>query len=133
MKSVIKEIFIILLLTIAICLILGVLFYEYIPNTKIVPSTVEAYETSNTIKEEISQEIVNYPKQNMTYEITDSDLTLYKKSDSYDSGKANPFAKYTVEPTNDTNVTTTNTQVGTNSTVENPDSTDQFFNNTGLK
>jgi len=64
MKSIVKEIFIILLLCIAVCLVFGVIFYDYIPNNKVVPSTVEAYKTSNTIKDEISQEIVDYPKYN---------------------------------------------------------------------
>ena len=85
MKSIVKEIFIILLLCIAVCLVFGVIFYDYIPNNKVVPSTVEAYKTSNTIKDEISQEIVDYPKQNITLEITDSDLTIKKQDKSYES------------------------------------------------
>ena len=137
MKSIIKEIFIILLLCIAICLIFGIVFYEYIPNSKVVPSTVEAYVTSNTIKDEISQEIVNYPKQNYTYEITNSDLTLYKELDSYDQGKANPFSTYSGDAENTLdNEVNTNTGTGTNTntnTNKNPDSSDLFFNSTGLK
>ena len=128
MKSVIKEILIILLLCSAICLILGVIFYEYIPNNKVVPSTVEQYKTANTVKEEINQEVVEYQKQNITFEVTDSDLTRYKKTDTYNPGKANPFAasSNTIENTN----TTTG---GSTTTNTNPDSTDHFFNNTGLK
>ena len=53
MKSILKEIIIILLLCVVILLILGVIFYDYIPTNKVVPSTVEAYQTSNTIKDEI--------------------------------------------------------------------------------
>ena len=41
MKSIVKEIFIILLLCIALCLVFGVIFYDYIPNNKVVPSTDE--------------------------------------------------------------------------------------------
>ena len=63
MKSVLKEIIIILLLCCAICLILGVVFYDYIPTNKVIPSTVEPYTTSNTIKEEINQEITEFQKQ----------------------------------------------------------------------
>lgn len=128
MKSIIKEILIILLLCLAICLILGVIFYEYIPNNKVVPSTVEQYKTANTVKEEINQEVVEYQKQNITFEVTDSDLTRYKKTDTYNPGKANPFAvsSNTIEKTN----TTTG---GSTTTNTNPDSTDHFFNNTGLK
>ncbi len=131
MKAIIKEIFIILLLCIAVCLIFGIVFYEYIPNNKVIPSTVEAYVTSNTIKEEISQEIVNYPKQNYTYEITDSDLSLYKELESYEQGKANPFSEYSnseIKNNLENEVIINNTN-----TNKNPDSTDIFFNNTGLK
>jgi uncharacterized protein YpuA (DUF1002 family) len=105
MKSVIKEICIILLLCVAICLVLGVIFYDYIPTTKVVPSTVEKYTTSETIQEELEQETLDYSDGNTpteTFEITDSDLTLYKKTESYDTGKANPFATYSSESTDNT-------------------------------
>ena len=74
MKSVLKEIIIILLLCCAICLILGVVFYDYIPTNKVIPSTVEPYTTSNTIKEEINQEITEFQKQTIVMEITDSEF-----------------------------------------------------------
>lgn len=130
MKSIIKEIFIILLLCLTICLVLGVIFYDYIPTNKVVPSTVEAYKTSNTIKDEISQEIVDYPKQNITLEITDSDLTMYGKDHVYESGKANPFAPASAGISGNTTTNTING--GSNTNNSNPDSTDQFFNSTGL-
>lgn len=130
MKSVLKEIIIILLLCCAICLILGVVFYDYIPTNKVIPSTVEPYTTSNTIKEEINQEITEFPKQTIVMEITDSDLKIHKQERSYDSGKINPFAK--------SSSGTTNTENGggntTGNTNQNPDSKDYFFNNqSGLK
>lgn len=130
MKSIIKEIFIILLLCLTICLVLGVIFYDYIPTNKVVPSTVEAYKTSNTIKDEISQEIVDYPKQNITLEITDSDLTMYGKDHIYESGKANPFAPASAGVSGNTTTNTING--GSNTNNSNPDSKDQFFNSTGL-
>lgn len=129
MKSILKEIIIILLLCCAICLILGVVFYDYIPTNKVIPSTVEAYKTSNTIKEEIDEEITEFQKQTIVMEITDSDLKLHKQEKSYDSGKINPFAK--------SSSGTTNTDNGNGNTIgntnENPDSKDYFFNNQGLK
>ena len=100
MKSVLKEIIIILLLCCAICLILGVVFYDYIPTNKVIPSTVEPYTTSNTIKEEINQEITEFQKQTIVMEITDSDLKIHKQERSYDSGKINPFAKSSSGTTN---------------------------------
>lgn len=126
MKSIIKEILIILLLCLAISLIFGVIFYNYIPTNKVVPSTVEAYKTTNTIKDEINQEIVDYQKQIITLEITDSDLTLHRQDNSYDSGKANPFEPESSEVTNKTEG---NNDVGSYNT--NPNSTDHFFNSTG--
>lgn len=130
MKSVLKEIIIILLLCCAICLILGVVFYDYIPTNKVIPSKVEPYTTSNTIKEEINQEITEFQKQTIVMEITDSDLKIHKQERSYDSGKINPFAK--------SSSGTTNTENGggntTGNTNQNPDSKDYFFNNqSGLK
>lgn len=130
MKSVLKEIIIILLLCCAICLILGVVFYDYIPTNKVIPSTVEPYTTSNTIKEEINQEITEFQKQTIVMEITDSDLKIHKQERSYDSGKINPFAK--------SSSGTTNTENGggntTGNTNQNPDSKDYFVNNqSGLK
>ena len=130
MKSVLKEIIIILLLCCAICLILGVVFYDYIPTNKVIPSTVEPYTTSNTIKEERNQEITEFQKQTIVMEITDSDLKIHKQERSYDSGKINPFAK--------SSSGTTNTENGggntTGNTNQNPDSKDYFFNNqSGLK
>ena len=50
-KSVIKEILIMLLLCIAIVLIFGLLFYDYIPTNKMIPAK-EAYVTPNEVKEE---------------------------------------------------------------------------------
>ena len=126
MKSILKEIIIILLLCLTICLVLGVIFYDYIPTNKVVPSTVEAYKTSNTKKDEISQEIVDYPKQNITLEITDSDLNMYKKDNSYSSGKANPFAP------SSNGISDNTTTVGSSNTNEDEDSKDLFFNSTGL-
>ena len=134
MKSIIKEIIIILLLCIAICLILGVIFYNYIPTNKVVPSKVEAYSTSDSIKEEINEEIVEYPKQNIVFEITDSDLTLYRKSDSYDAGKANPFAASTTNSVG-TDITG-NSETTITKSVESGNSqssTEEFFKDTTLK
>ena len=138
MKSILKEIIIILILCVAILVILGAIFYDYIPTNKIIPSTVEAYKTSNTIKDEISQNVTDYTtgSTTITKEITESQLDFYKKNKSYSQGKANPFANVT-EQTNQTHQT--NGETGTNqntvirNNTSNPDSTNHFYNNTGLK
>ena len=55
-KSIIKEIIIILLLLLAVILALGVLFYDYIPNNKSVP-TVSAYKTADSVEKEVGEKI----------------------------------------------------------------------------
>ena len=99
-KYIIKQIFIILLICIAILLIFALVFYQYIPSNKVIPSKVEAYETPETIKAEIEekaegQELIG---RNEMYEITDEDLSLYKSTKNYNPGKSDPFSKYDEQP-----------------------------------
>ena len=132
-KSVIKEICIMLLLCVAIVLILGVIFYDYIPTNKAVPSKLEAYVTPENVQSEIEEEITQINKVEVTYQITGSDLNLYK------SGKRDPFS---ASPQVDENIENTQTNPGgsetgngeTNSNLNtDPNSTGTFFNETGLK
>ena len=143
LKSVFKEIFIILLLSIAILLILGILFYDYIPINKVIPEK-EAYVTPENVKNEIDETISESEKIEVTYEVTDSDLNIYKQSGSYTEGKANPFSLGTTENNAGTGGTQTpseepsgnNTQnTNENNQPSNVDenSTGTFFNNEGLK
>ena len=106
-KNIIKEIIIVLLLILAIILILGILLYEYVPNNKIIPQQV-SYTTPENVKEELStSENVDDSQVIMTYEVTATDLTNYKKTKDYVSGKKNPF-----ESINSQNTTTGNTTSG---------------------
>lgn len=91
-KNIFKEIIIILLLTLAVILILGVLFYEYVPANKIIPEEV-SYTTPQSVREELAaSENLEEEQQIMTYEITASDLKNYQKVNDYRAGKKNPFA-----------------------------------------
>lgn len=133
-KSIIKEIIIMLLLCVAILLILGVLFYDYIPSNKVVPSKI-AYSTPENIQEEINEEVIEANKTKITYEVTDADLNIYKQSNSYVPGKRDPFSMEETQPTgNATGGTVTNNEetVETN-TNSDPNSTGTFFNDTGKK
>ena len=143
-KSVIKEILIMLLLCIAIVLIFGLLFYDYIPTNKMIPAK-EAYITPNEVKEEINETITELEKTEISYEITDADLNIYKQSSSYKPGKKDPFS-LSVENTSSTNGNKNNngnTSNGDNGNTQNkdasnsgksdPNSTGTFFNDTGIK
>lgn len=150
LKSVGKEIVIILLLSVAIVLVLGILLYDYIPINKVVP-TREAYTTPDNIRNEITEDIAASEKVEVTYEVTDSDLNVYQQSSTYTGGKANPFA----DPEEDTPKSsgTSNNNGGSNNSGSNSDnnnndstnnesendsqtdknSTGTFFDNEGIK
>ena len=133
-KSIIKEIIIMLLLCVAILLILGVLFYDYIPSNKVVPGKI-AYSTPENIQEEVNEEVIEANKTKITYEVTDADLNIYKQSNSYVPGKRDPFSMESTQTTgNSTGGTTNNNEeiVETN-TKSDPNSTGTFFNETGKK
>ncbi len=134
LKSVIKEIFIILLLSIAILLVLGILFYDYIPINRVVPER-EAYTTPNEVKNEISEDITESEKIEVTYEVTDADLNIYKQTGSYTEGKSNPFSLESTTDENNTNDGNSdqNTNENNNSGTVDKNSTGTFFNNEGIK
>lgn len=137
-KTVLKEVCIMLLLCVAIVLVLGVIFYDSIPSNKVVPNKLGAYQTPENIQTEIDEEISGMNKVEVSYEITSSDLTLYKQTHSYKPGKPDPFSASTSTNTsNPSGGTQTNTSTNTNSqnttTNTDPNSTQPFFNNTGHK
>lgn len=139
-KSVIKEILIVLLLCLAIILILGILFYEYVPITKTIPNEV-AYTTPENVKQELlSSSDVDESQIIMTYEINSEDLSNYRRVQNYKPGKANPFSSYETsanEPTGSGSSTggTNNNQSTGSSTSNNDDNSSggHFFQNTGTK
>ncbi|MCI8361850.1 MAG: hypothetical protein HFJ41_01635 [Clostridia bacterium] len=133
-KSVLKEIIITLVLCIAILLILGIIFYDYNPLSKIVPNKV-AYETPEEVKNEIEESEVKDVLEggiNIVYSIDGLDLNIDKKNNSYVPGKVDPFAEVSEEPVTNTNGKPNSGNVTTN-TNKNPDSTGKFLNNTGRK
>lgn len=144
-KSVFKEVGIMILICVLVVLVIGIIFYDYVPNNKTVPSKI-AYETPRNVKQEIDVEITEYEKTNIVYEITDSDLDLYKSTKSYVPGKADPFADLSNETVEEsvnntvsvngasgTNSNSSSTTGGSSSTTKNPDSTGTFFQDSGTK
>ena len=134
-KAIIKEIFIMLLLCVAIVLVFGVIFYDYIPTNKAVPNKLEAYVTPENIQEEIDEEIKEMNKVEVSYEITESDLDMNKQTHSYTPGKRDPFSASTDYTNNagGNNTGNAGNNGGTSGTNTDPNSTQGFFNETGLK
>lgn len=135
-KKTIKEIIIILLITLAIILILGVLLYEYVPNNKVIPEKV-SYTTPDNIKEELAKEDA---EENSTpiyvYSLEPTDINNYRRIDSYVPGKVNPFSSYenpveNLEENNSTNSSTAGTNVNSNSGATTiPNNNSNVSNNT---
>ena len=96
-KSVFKEIIIILLLLFAILALLGVLFYDYIPNKETLPTKAEEYKLADDVKQELEKELSNEVSSEeiiKTYQLDASELEHYEKINEYNKGKVNPFAQY---------------------------------------
>lgn len=93
-KSIIKESVIVILILLIIALLLGIIFYEYIPINKIVPVKVEAYTISNELEQELGKQVVqgDIGKTTKTYTVEEYELKEYEKNDEYDKGKKNPFS-----------------------------------------
>lgn len=136
-KNIIKEIFIMLLLCVAILLILAVVFYEYNPINKIIPTTLsyKMPEELKEVKEEINTTLITQEEQVIkTYELTEDEINLNRKV-NYEPGKANPFEAYSENVDNNTdnstsNNTNSNKNNNTNSSkgnTTNTNSTGSFF------
>lgn len=127
-KSVLKEIIIILLLIVVILLLAGVLFYNYIPSSKVVPEKVQEYALADDIKEELQQELqeIDSDKIVKTYQVDARDIKNYEKENKYNKGKINPFAPVSSGVNGNTSSGENQNTIGNNTT---PDNT--FYNNTG--
>lgn len=148
-KSVLKELIIVLLLCLAIILVLGILFYEYIPIAKEIPEQV-SYSTSDAIQEQ-KTEIRGLTADEEYYSgetdsIDSDDLNNYRRTQDYVPGKANPFSPYQEQPAeNTTNSGSSNggtsssgssSSSDTNTSTSDDDTSSsggQYFQNTGTK
>ena len=120
-KSVLKEIIIILLLLIILILLLGILFYDYMPNSKTVPAKVEEYALEEMVKQELEENLNNKSEEIVkTYQLDSVDIEHYEKTNEYNKGKINPFAEYSIGTNN-----TTGNNTNLNGNTDNNDSTNE--------
>lgn len=113
MSKIIKEIIIMLLVCLVGMLLFSVIFYEYIPNRKIVPEVTQ-YSASDKIKEQMADDIDKKDDQIVkTFEVTSSDLNNFKVTKDYVAGKANPFAAVASDA--ESNATTSKSSSNNNS------------------
>lgn len=140
-KTILKEGIIVILLCVAILLILSILFYDYNPIAKVIPNKI-AYtapeDIKNDLEEDVEEEEIQI--QNKVYMIEGSDLNIYKKSNTYNPSKENPFISTPVDSsttssdTVKTNVTNnSNSNSGGTSNNNNGGQTTNNGSSTGLK
>ena len=123
-KNVLKEIIIILLLTLAIILILGVLLYDYVPMNKVVPETI-TYTASEETKKALEEKAeIEQDEVILTYEVTSRDLNNYKQTSDYKAGRKNPFSDVISSSTSSENATTQNSSGSTGTSSEDSSSKD---------
>lgn len=146
MKSLSKELFIMALLLMIVVFMIGMIFYQYMPNNKTVPEpvTYTADSTTTAVLQEIavlsseSEEGSSEPESIIkSYSIGAKELSTAAARKSYTSGKTDPFAEYKVEEQNANTVgnTTTNnsSSSSTQSATQNLSSTGTFFENKNSK
>lgn len=128
-KTIIREIIIILLLCLSIIVVLGLLLYDYVPMSKVIPEPV-SYATPENVKQEL-QEAGNIDESQviMTYEVDATDLKNYQNVKNYNPGKANPFSSYDPEKSKNTTTTTTSGVSGTASSASSTINNNQNQNN----
>lgn len=116
-QTVIKELIIMLLLSLVIILLLGILLYEYVPMTKTMPNPV-SYTTPENVRQELANtEDIDESQIIMTYEVDATDLNNYTSIQDYKPGKANPFSSYETTETNAMGTTTANSSTGESGTT----------------
>lgn len=129
MNKIIKEIIFGALFLAVVILMIGILFYEFIPN-QIIPDGSTYKQTSSTaklisqIQEEQQTEKEDNEKESVlkSYEITTNDLDNLEDSKKYVQGKNHPFYDYTKVSTETNSTAGEGTSSGSGSTTSsNPD------------
>lgn len=125
-KSIIKEMLIIILLIVMILLVLGILFYDYNPTTARIPTAVENYSLPIEMQDELNETIKTTETQNLvqTYSVDRYDLYDYEKSKDYEKGKPNPFAETATKE----NSTSNKNQTNTNNSSQSSNNSGSFLN-----
>ena len=132
MKGFLKDLIIILLLTIAAILILGILLYRYLPTNKIIPEKV-SYSTPETVSSELNNNSNLDEPLTVPYTVTSSDLTNYKKTQQYVPGKKNPFAPYSATDANNAISSTNGNNTNSSSTSGNVNTNEGYLPSRGTK
>lgn len=133
-KGVFRQVLITLLILIALILVLAIIFYQFLPTNKIVPTKVTAYKTPESVAQEINDNTTEqeFSSVNEILEITDSDLSKYKSTKSYNPGKSDPFSEVEDETSASVDINSSNSKSTTSTTTEDKNTTDNYYKASGL-
>lgn len=145
MKSLVKELFIDVLLLMVVVFTLGILFYDSMPNNKATPTSITytADTAVTTTIQQISEEKANSTSNSSSssdssglnigsviasYSIGSTDLSTYAQRKTYESGKVDPFEDYKEETNADGNTTGDNNNSTGNNNSSNSNSSSNSNN-----
>ena len=146
MGKIIKEIIIMLLICLVGMLLFAVLFYQYIPNRKVV-AEVKEYQASTEV-DQLLEDNIDQEKNEvvLTYSVTSSDLSNYEATNNYNPGKANPFSAPTTTSSKKNNTNSNGNSSnsknnsansgnsdGSNNSSSNSDSNSSYISENGTK
>lgn len=148
MKSLVKELFIGVLLLMVVVFTLGILFYDSMPNNKATPTSITytADTAVTTTIQQISEEKANSASNSSSssnssgldigsviasYSIGSTDLSTYAQRKTYESGKVDPFEDYKEETNADGNTTGDNNNSTGNNNNSNSNGNSSSNSNNG--
>jgi ABC-type multidrug transport system fused ATPase/permease subunit len=127
LKSIAKEVGIVILLITTIILVIGIVFYDYIPKNKSIPIKRQAYEFSEDIKSELQENVEEGENVIITYYLDETDLDAYESKNDYDKGNPNPFSLTSTESSTEV----TNNNINSNNKVSNTENKEVYYNKSG--
>lgn len=130
-KTIIKEIGIVILLIITIILILGIVLYDYIPNNKSIPIKPQVYEFPSDIKEELQENVEEGQNIIKTYYIDETDLNAYESKKDYKKGNPNPFADSSTNSSTEVTNTEVTNNINSISNETNTENKEVYYNKSG--
>lgn len=127
LKSIAKEVGIVILLITTIILVIGIVFYDYIPKNNSIPIKRQAYEFSEDIKSELQENVEEGENVIITYYLDETDLDAYESKNDYDKGNPNPFSLTSTESSTEV----TNNNINSNNKVSNTENKEVYYNKSG--
>lgn len=131
LKSIAKEVGIVILLVLVIILIIGIVLYDYIPKNKSIPVKRQAYEFSDDIKLELQDNVEEGQNVIITHYLDETDLDAYESKKDYNKGNPNPFSIISTENIEKSTNNDKNNNTNSNNNGTNTENKEVYYNKPG--